>query len=199
MTDYISEWDFQSLIEGYDPEKGHHDGRYYQTKLRDLARKRGVSIEQAKDIVVEGYHAKMKARADMRQLHVDNAYYDINLESVWTLFWDMHSGGDAKEPPYGKIYIEASKDKAEVIFYNRFGHNPNRVTCTCCGPDYTISEACPILESSRYHRRGFMGKDESIPLWAYEAKESVLFIRASEITDEEREGDIPFQGYMWVG
>jgi len=51
---------------------------------------------------------------------------------------DMHSGGDLKEK-WQYIYIEAPEEEAKVIFYNRFGHNPNRVTCTCCGKDYSIS------------------------------------------------------------
>ena len=51
-------------------------------------------------------------------------------ESKWTLFWDMASGGDTKEEPYENIYIEAPEEEAKVIFYNRFGHNPERVSCT---------------------------------------------------------------------
>lgn len=58
---------------------------------------------------------------------------------MWTQFMDMHSGGGTKEKPYEYIYIEAPEDEAKVIFYNRFGHNPQRVSCTCCGDDYSIS------------------------------------------------------------
>ena len=55
-------------------------------------------------------------------------------------FMDMHSGGGLKER-YSHIYIEAmGEDAASLIFYNRFGHNPNRITCTCCGEDYAINE-----------------------------------------------------------
>lgn len=57
---------------------------------------------------------------------------------MWTRFMDMLSGGVGKEK-WDYIYIEAAEDEAKVIFYNRFGHNPDRVSCTCCGNDYSIS------------------------------------------------------------
>lgn len=69
----------------------------------------------------------------------------------WTHFWDMHSGGGQKEK-WGHIFIEAPEDEAKIIFYNRFGHNPERVTCTCCGDDYSISEGEDLLQITGYHR-----------------------------------------------
>jgi len=69
-----------------------------------------------------------------------------------TRFMDMHSGGGCKEPPYNKIYIEAPEQEAMVIFQNRFGHNPNRVTCTCCGEDYSIDESKSFAQASGYDR-----------------------------------------------
>jgi len=74
------------------------------------------------------------------------------MEKNWTLFWDMHSGGSLKEPPYDKIYIEISREVAERVFQAKFGHNPNRVTCTCCGEDYSISDYDTLEEASAYHR-----------------------------------------------
>jgi len=60
---------------------------------------------------------------------------------MWIEFFDMHSGGKAKLPPYEEIYIEAaSQEKAEIIFYNRFNRNPNNITCRCCGEDYSVYE-----------------------------------------------------------
>lgn len=70
----------------------------------------------------------------------------------WTQFWDMHSGGRTKEAPYEQIYIEAPEDEAKIIFYNRFGHNPSRVSCTCCGDDYSISEGESIEQVTGYQR-----------------------------------------------
>jgi hypothetical protein len=63
----------------------------------------------------------------------------------------MHSGGSLKEK-WATIYIEAPIEEAKVIFYNRFGHGPERVTCTCCGDDYSISESETLEEASAYHR-----------------------------------------------
>ena len=70
---------------------------------------------------------------------------------MWTHFWNMHSGGSLKEK-FAHIYIEAPKEEAIVIFYNRFGHNPERVTCTCCGSDYSISEEELIEQLTAYER-----------------------------------------------
>jgi hypothetical protein len=71
---------------------------------------------------------------------------------MWTQFMDMHSGGGTKEPPYQYIYIEAPEDEARVIFYNRFGHNPECVTCTCCGDDYSITESKSLLQATGFER-----------------------------------------------
>src|SRR5688572_7477224 len=71
---------------------------------------------------------------------------------MWTQFWDMHSGGGAKEKPFEKIYIEAPADEAKVVFYNRFGHNPERVTCTCCGEDYTVDSHESLARLTGFHR-----------------------------------------------
>lgn len=71
---------------------------------------------------------------------------------VWTRFMDMHSGGGQKEPPFEYIYIEAPEAEAKVVFYNRFGHNPERVSCTCCGDDYSIAESESLEQSSAFDR-----------------------------------------------
>jgi hypothetical protein len=79
----------------------------------------------------------------------------------WTQFWDMHSGGGQKES-FAKCYIEAPEDEAKIIFYNRFGHSPSRVSCTCCGPDYSISESETLAQATAYHRNcahGYWDKD----------------------------------------
>lgn len=71
---------------------------------------------------------------------------------TWTHFHDMHSGGGQKLD-WGHIFIEAPQAEAEIIFQNRFKRNPNRVSCTCCGPDYSISEE-PSLEQATAFERG---------------------------------------------
>lgn len=132
-------------------------------------------------------------------------------ESKWTLFWDMHSGGGTKEKPYEKIYIEAPEKEAKVIFYNRFGHNPERVSCTCCGEDYSISESDTLEQASGYHRncawdkdtKGYIEKsnkysDTFLTVYDYSKQEDVLIIPKSEIKDSERIGDVPSEGYVWV-
>lgn len=73
---------------------------------------------------------------------------------MWTAFWDMHSGGGLKEK-WSKIYIQAPEDEAKLIFYNRFGHSPERVSCTCCGEDYSIDSGEDICQLTGYHRSCF--------------------------------------------
>lgn len=100
----------------------------------------------------------------------------------WTRFHDMRSGGNLKEN-YNYIYIEAPQSEAEVIFYNRFGHNPNRVSCTCCGEDYAIEEYDSLELARKYDKVDHGG--------------SFLIINASDIKSEERIGEVPEQGYIW--
>jgi len=71
---------------------------------------------------------------------------------MWTHFYDMHSGGGMKEPPYEHIFIEADRDDARSIFYDAFGHSPDRISCTCCGEDYSIYTDETLEELTGYHR-----------------------------------------------
>jgi hypothetical protein len=63
----------------------------------------------------------------------------------------MHSGGDQKLE-WAHIYIEAPEEEAKSVFYARFGRNPERVTCTCCGDDYDIEEFETLEEATAYQR-----------------------------------------------
>lgn len=98
-----------------------------------------------------------------------------------TKFEDMHSGGGAKEK-WETIVIEAPQTEAEVIFQNRFGHNPNRVTCTCCGSDYSIQEydskELAMQDAWEHHNRRFLLTNE-------------------EILPEWKVGELHEQGYIW--
>lgn len=150
---------------------------------------------------------------------------------AWTLFWDMYSGGGCKEEPYDKIYIEAPEADARCVFWNRFEHNPERVTCTCCGDDYSIGEEPTLEQISAFHRNcqwfgppdmpernadgRYFEDGEAVPdgwtssglnpfrdyetMEQYLKRETVLVIRADEITLEQRVAEIPDQGYVWAG
>lgn len=154
--------------------------------------------------------------------------------SCYTSFMDMHSGGGTKEPPYEYIYINAPEDEAELIFYNRFGHSPSRVTCTCCGDDYSVDEnkdleqatgfqrnclfayfrpdgtECPESEgfisgkgqpkgyTSRYVERHNSRHGDYIPLSKYLERNDVLVIENADIKDNERQGEVPQEGYIWM-
>lgn len=72
-------------------------------------------------------------------------------QSNWTRFHDMHSGGSQKLE-WSRIYIEAPHAEARVVFFKRFGRNPDRVTCTCCGPDYSLSEYRTLAEATAFER-----------------------------------------------
>lgn len=70
---------------------------------------------------------------------------------MWTHFMDMGSGGGRKLK-WAHIYIEAPENEAKIIFQNRFDRNPERVTCTCCGRDYSISEEETLEQITAFQR-----------------------------------------------
>lgn len=134
---------------------------------------------------------------------------------MWTRFMDMHSGGRLKEKNAEYIFIEAPENEAKVIFYNRFGHNPERVSCTCCGDDYSISEEADLAQATAFERgcaydkdaKAYVERSES-PKRSWRPYKSVdeylkdaktLIIKADEIKSEERKGSVPEQGYVWAG
>jgi hypothetical protein len=129
---------------------------------------------------------------------------------------DMHSGGSQKED-FAYLYIEAPLEEATSIFYSRFNHNPYRVTCTCCGEDYSISSG-NLTEISGYDRNlEYVNKDGNYKylevgldiddnprekkvgktLKEYFAMDNVAVIRASDIEDRERYREVPEEGYIW--
>jgi len=130
---------------------------------------------------------------------------------MWTEFMDMNSGGGRKEK-WSYIYIEAPEDEAKVIFYNRFGHNPERVTCTCCGDDYSITEYEDLRRATAYQRGCKCGKDgyieepdrkydpnkQLISLEDYIKQDMSLVVDRDSIKPEERKGDVPSEGYVWM-
>jgi len=119
---------------------------------------------------------------------------------MFTRFMDMCSGGSQKEK-WEKIYIEAPWQEAKTIFYNRFNHNPERVTCTCCGEDYSISERNTIEEATDYDRRNIWSSNGKLPELSIEEflnRPEILIIYKSDIKDEEKNGNVPEQGYVWI-
>lgn len=129
---------------------------------------------------------------------------------MWTRFMDMHSGGGLKEA-FAHCYIEAPEAEAKVIFYNRFGHNPERVTCTCCGEDYSISSEESLDQITAFERGCAWDKEQKKyieakgNLWLdyhtldeWLALPNACVIYAKDIKDDERTGDVPEQGYVWV-
>jgi hypothetical protein len=71
---------------------------------------------------------------------------------TWTHFHDMHSGGGIKEEPFSHIFIEAPKGEAQSVFYARFGHSADRISCTCCGSDYSVSESKDPAQATGFER-----------------------------------------------
>ncbi len=127
----------------------------------------------------------------------------------WTLFWDMHSGGGLKEK-WPMIVIEAESEEAQSIFYSKFGHNPERVTCTCCGSDYSISSGEDLEQLLAFHMN--WDHDKKTNKYVYRSKGygtlmtlkeylksgQVKVIKKDEITPTERTADVPQEGYVWM-
>ena len=133
---------------------------------------------------------------------------------MWVHFWDMHSGGKTKLPPYEKIYIEASGEEEAInIFCNRFGRHPYTITCSCCGQDYAISRGESLEDITGFHRHCDYDKetdkyverpdewhDSVISLKDYCSRRDVLVIRKEDIKLEEREPNhIEVGGWVWLG
>lgn len=119
---------------------------------------------------------------------------------MWTRFMDMHSGGGRKEEPYALIFIEADEEEAKRVFFAKFGHNPQRVSCTCCGEDYSISSKGDFESLSLFDRRGFLGRNaEAESVERFRERRDVLIIHAEKISVEERRAYVPVQGFVWAG
>jgi hypothetical protein len=102
-----------------------------------------------------------------------------------TCFWDMSSGG-SKKMKWRRILIEAPEKDAVSVFYSRFGRNPNRITCTCCGSDYAITEY-DTLDVALRQMKDFMEGD------------ATKIITRETIKKSERSTDVPKEGFVWVG
>lgn len=134
--------------------------------------------------------------------------------SPWTRFMDMHSGGGLKEAQQ-YIYIEAPEEEAKSVFYAIFGHNPERVTCTCCGQDYSIRQDVDLAQSTAFDRNchydntehKYVEREGDSP-WAkrgglttledYLQRDDVRVIYAKDIPVGAREVHVPRSGYVWV-
>ncbi len=131
---------------------------------------------------------------------------------MWTRFHDVHSGGGKKEK-FARCYIEAPEEEAIVIFYNLFGHSPERVTCTCCGADYSISEGETLEEITAYERgcdwdtkkKGYVEEPSQrlsafpfTTLTMYRRRKDVMVVPKHKIRKKDRQGEVPEEGYVWV-
>jgi len=134
----------------------------------------------------------------------------------WTHFFDMHSGGGQKEE-WEHIYIQAPEDEAVIIFQNLFGHNPWRVSCSCCGSDYILTESNDLAQLTAYYREcrfsrltGEYIEEPNVyeyspavkvnyrTLGQYLNDPDAVFIPHEDIYPEDREGELRRQGYVWV-
>lgn len=141
---------------------------------------------------------------------------------MWTRFMDMSSGGGRKEE-WNRIYIEAPEEEAKLIFYNRFGHSSERVSCTCCGEDYSIDSEETLEQVTGYDRG--CAYDEKSKKYLEKADNGEFsfnknyisikdfikktekgdsffdciphFVFAKDIKPGERKGELPKQGYVW--
>jgi len=119
------------------------------------------------------------------------------MKTKWTQFYDLHSGGFQKLK-WGMIYIEAPAKEAKIIFENRFDENSDEIACSCCGPNYSISESSSLKAATACHRgcsfdnKGFVEKwsgrsfEVYLTLSQYSEQKNVLIIKKKDIKDSER-------------
>lgn len=134
--------------------------------------------------------------------------------SPWTRFMDMHSGGNLKEEQQ-YIYIEAPEEQAKSVFYAIFGHNPERVTCTCCGDDYSIGQSADLEQASAFNRNchydtterkyvervgdsPWAQREGHVPLADYLQHKDVRVIYAEDFPEGARDVHVPRSGYVWM-
>ena len=153
--------------------------------------------------VKEAPKAKLTVAQKLKKVSVK---HDIDGKGPWTQFWDMHSGGGLKEEPFNRIYIQAPEEEAKSIFYGLFSHSPDRVSCTCCGADYSASEGKSLALATAYHRGAKWNKETNNydhrggkPIAEYIKEEEVLVIYNDMFDDSLRREDVPQQGYVWAG
>lgn len=78
----------------------------------------------------------------------------------WTNFYDMHSGGKLKVPPYGSILIELPRKDAIEYFQKRFDQDPLWIACECCGENYDIREIENISTHMNYKDKLIISKED---------------------------------------
>lgn len=135
----------------------------------------------------------------------------MKKEGNWTTFWDMHSGGDQKLE-WRLIFIEAPKKEAEGVFYSRFKRNPHRVTCTCCGEDYSVNDNDTTLEEATAFHRNCMWTEKQgghyieepneygdyVSLDEFLKRKEIKVIFAKDIKAQEKNVILPEEGYAWI-
>lgn len=72
-------------------------------------------------------------------------------DPVATQFHDMHSGG-IQTTEYAHIFVELPEDAAIGWFRDRFGENPLRVRCHCCGPNFSVTQGPDLRQATAYER-----------------------------------------------
>jgi len=64
---------------------------------------------------------------------------------AWFAFTDMRSGGHRKLT-HEKLYTHANNEREAVKKFERtFYRDPDYVTCSCCGADFSVWE-CEVVE-----------------------------------------------------
>lgn len=71
---------------------------------------------------------------------------------MFTMFMDMHSGGQLKIPPYQFIIIEADETDAKDIFESELNFDPCSIGCPCCGDNFSASTEETLAEVTGYQR-----------------------------------------------
>lgn len=70
---------------------------------------------------------------------------------MWTIFTDSHSGGKQKLE-WEIILLEVGEKHAPSFFEELFGRDPDHITCSCCGSDYSWDEYETIEKATGYYR-----------------------------------------------
>lgn len=113
---------------------------------------------------------------------LDDSLY---VKEPWTMFWDLHTGGETKIEPYNHIFVNLDEKTAIQWFKHITGRDPFTNSCRCCGNDYAVDGFESLDDAARYHyihdlqRRLYTG-DATIP-------EEIAINRKEAFTEQARE------------
>lgn len=113
----------------------------------------------------------------------------LYVPESWTMFWDLHTGGETKLEPYNHIFVNLDEKTAIQWFKHTTGRDPFANSCRCCGNDYAVDGFKNLDDAARYHyihdlQRRLYKQEATLP---EEVLDYVIFDRKEAFTEQVRQ------------